>query len=88
MADWPSWCARREQERGVFFSAHNPACSSSVLTVFPPGLLNLVRVPPWLLSCLGVECSHGFGGNSESENVPMEGYFVPLLLSELHAATM
>ena len=60
LADWPSWCARWEEECCVL-CAWSQGCSHSALALCPPGVLGLVKMPPQLLSLLGVELSHGLG---------------------------
>ena len=85
LANQPSLCAMWEGEGGTFFHTCNPRWSHSTLTMCPPGLLDLVKMPLRLLSLLSMECSHVLGGNYESEDVPAEGWPFPPLLSELHS---
>ena len=75
----PAGVQGRMMGRGHLFSC---PYSLSVLTSCLPWLLDLVRAPPWLLSCLSMKHCHGLGGNSKSESLPAKGGLFHILLSK------
>ena len=85
VAGWPPSWTKQEGKEGLFLSHHDPTWPCSALAVCLPGLLGLVWMPPWLLSCLKVEHSNRLAVNSKSANIPTEGFLSPLLLSVSHA---